>query len=69
VQGAWPSSDPRAAIIWEAFKPESEPRRTVREEEVAPVAPTRRRAPRRTEAPAEQSNQPSDFLQDQGGIY
>jgi penicillin-binding protein 1A len=55
VQGAWPTDDPRAAVIWEAFKPESEPRRTLREEEVqtAAVQPTRRRAaPRRAARPA-----------------
>jgi len=28
VYGAWPTSEPKAAVIWEAFKPESEPRRT-----------------------------------------
>ncbi len=28
VFGAWPTDDPKAAVIWEAFKPESEPRRT-----------------------------------------
>ena len=27
VFGEWPTSDPKAAVIWEAFKPESEPRR------------------------------------------
>src|SRR3546814_1384476 len=31
VYGSWPGSDPKAAIIWEAFKPESEPKRTIRE--------------------------------------
>ena len=30
VYGAWPTSEPKAAVIWEAFKPESEPRRTIR---------------------------------------
>src|SRR3546814_1883104 len=33
VYGAWPGTDPKASIIWEAFKPESEPRRTIRSEE------------------------------------
>jgi len=30
VFGAWPTSDPKADVIWEAFKPESEPRRNAR---------------------------------------
>jgi len=61
VYGAWPTSEPKAAVIWEAFKPESEPRRTIRKEEAeeqAKVAATRTRA--RTD---------SEFLSDQGGIY
>jgi penicillin-binding protein 1A len=59
VQGSWPSDDPRAAVIWEAFKPESEPRRTLGSEEVQTAAaapqPRRRRsssAPRRSATPA-----------------
>jgi penicillin-binding protein 1A len=36
VFGAFPTSaDPKAAVIWEAFKPESEPKRTARRYEVA----------------------------------
>src|SRR3546814_279803 len=30
VYGAWPTDEPKAAVIWEAFKPETEPRRTIR---------------------------------------
>jgi penicillin-binding protein 1A len=64
VYGVWPDDkDPKAAVIWEAFKPESEPRRSLRGDEgpavlkkVAPQAQT-------------QSRQDSDFLQRQGGIY
>ena len=65
VYGAWPSSEPKAAVIWEAFKPESEPRRTIRKEEAeeqAKVAESR--AARRTRQRTD-----SDFLSDQGGIY
>ena len=29
VFGVWPSNAPKAAVIWEAFKPETEPRRIV----------------------------------------
>ena len=34
VFGAWPTDDPKAAVIWEAFKPESEPRRSLRRDEL-----------------------------------
>lgn len=62
--GVWPPNDPRAAVIWEAFKPESEPRRTSGREEIDPNARARARAvaPR-----ADQRD--SDFLQREGGIY
>lgn len=66
VYGSWPGSDPKAAIIWEAFKPESEPRRTIREEEIKPSAPAKR-----PDAPVEQGKtrrSDSDFLEDRGGI-
>jgi penicillin-binding protein 1A len=61
VYGAWPTSDPKAAVIWEAFKPESEPRRSIRRDEIA-----RRPAPRADAGPARPRE---DFLQRQGGIY
>jgi penicillin-binding protein 1A len=59
--GIWPGDDPRAAVIWEAFKPESEPRRTATREELA-AAPAQAAAPRA-------DRRDSDFLQSQGGIY
>jgi penicillin-binding protein 1A len=62
--GVWPGTDPRAAVIWEAFKPESEPRRTATREEMARVAP--RRAPA---AASRADSRDSDFLQSEGGIY
>lgn len=66
VFGTWPStSDPKAAVIWEAFKPETEPRRSIRREQIAEreaaTAPVRQAAVRREED--------SDFLQREGGIY
>jgi penicillin-binding protein 1A len=64
VFGAWPTDDPKAAVIWEAFKPESEPRRTIRRDEVpAPIAKavTKKAGP--------QDRRDSDFLQNTGGIY
>ena len=63
VFGTWPDpDDPRAAVIWEAFKPESEPRRARRRGDAA--------APAATAAPtAAPSPRDSDFLQREGGIY
>lgn len=60
VYGAWPTgADPRAGIIWEAFKPESEPRRLYRPRDEATFTPAPT-APVRTD---------SDFLRREGGIY
>jgi len=67
VYGTFPTNDddPKAAVIWEAFKPESEPRRSIRQDELpksaGPKASGTRTAP---------TNRPdSDFLEEQGGIY
>ncbi len=62
--GMWPGADPRAAVIWEAFKPESEPRRTTGHEEIDPNA----RVQVRRAGPAVDQRD-SDFLQREGGIY
>jgi penicillin-binding protein 1A len=62
--GLWPGTDPRAAVIWEAFKPESEPRRTASREEIDRGA---RRETR--QATVRSDRRDSDFLQSQGGIY
>jgi penicillin-binding protein 1A len=66
VTGGWPSSDPLAATIWEAFRPETDQRRGRREqEEEAPEAKkVQRKVQRKAEGPAD-----SDFLQREGGIY
>ena len=69
VYGAWPPADPRAAVIWEAFKPESEPRRTVRRDDVD-LASARTRAPtRRASSATADRTRDSEFLQKEGGIY
>jgi len=62
VYGAWPTADPKSAVIWEAFKPESEPRRTIRKEEIAKPRPE-------AGAPRRQGPRDTDFLQREGGIY
>ncbi len=60
--GGWPSSDPKSAIIWEAFKPESEPRRSIRTEEVEERDKGAAQGPARTDTP-------KDFATEQGGVY
>lgn len=70
VFGAWPPvGDPKAAVIWEAFKPESEPRRSIRREEVARARTAEERSGRSVRAAAERAPSDSEFLQSQGGIY
>ena len=69
VYGGWPGDDPKAAVIWEAFKPDSEPRRAVARSvgaDPAVVARPREAAPQAN--PAKRQSD-SDFLQRQGGIY
>ena len=63
VFGAWPTDDPKAAVIWEAFKPESEPRRSLRREELLgtgegtpPAAAAKPRVRRPAAAAAASSN-------------
>ena len=72
VFGAWPGTDPKAAVIWEVFKPESEARRAT----ARAAAPTpEERAQQAAEAAAARAQQrqdrprDSDFLQREGGIY
>jgi penicillin-binding protein 1A len=62
VSGGWPSDDPKAGIIWEAFKPEAEVRRGRREEEEE-VKKVEKKAERK------KSTGDDEFLQREGGIY
>ena len=73
VFGAWPTDDPKAPVIWEAFKPESEPRRVIHRDMTAPdpaaaAAAAAAKARAASEAQKE-TRKDSDFLQRQGGIY
>jgi penicillin-binding protein 1A len=68
VFGAWPTDEPKAAVIWEAFKPESEPRRSIRRDEMANRPPEKVVRKVRVQRPQAQQRD-SDFLQNQGGIY
>jgi penicillin-binding protein 1A len=67
VYGAWPADDPKAAVIWEAFKPETEPRRTIRREEIVIRKGLPAEGADGGGAGRRQSD--SDFLQQEGGIY
>ena len=61
VFGAWPTTDPKAGVIWEAFKPASEPRRSIRRAGDTIGLPAAPKAVVR--------NRDSEFLQKEGGIY
>lgn len=67
VYGQWPSDDPKAAVIWEAFKPESEPRRTIRQEEIEDRKPQARATAATTTKPKARTD--SDVIEDRGGIF
>tara|TARA_R110000782_G_scaffold78293_5_gene156080 strand:+ start:72192 stop:74738 length:2547 start_codon:yes stop_codon:yes gene_type:complete len=64
VYGAWPTDDPKPAVIWEAFKPATEPRRTIRKDEMEAQEQAAQQ-----KAAGGATNRDSDFLQRQGGIY
>ncbi|HEU4968233.1 PBP1A family penicillin-binding protein [Sphingomonas sp.] len=67
VFGTFPSlTEPKPAVIWEAFKPESEPRRTIRREEIA-ARPKEKLLP--PDVPVRQGPRDSEFLEREGGIY
>lgn len=68
VYGAWPSSDPKASVIWEAFKPESEPRRSIRRDEL-PKLKTETKTETKRQAGGNEQPRDSEFLQREGGIY
>ena len=64
VFGTFPTdSDPKPAVIWEAFKPQSEARRARR------AAPTTAPSSRPSASATGSTASDSDFLQRQGGIY
>ena len=66
VYGTFPDdNDPKAAVIWEAFKPESEPRRSIRRDELPKAAAAPKAAVKA--GPARRPD--TDFLEKQGGIY
>ncbi|RGP40681.1 Penicillin-binding protein 1A [Altererythrobacter insulae] len=66
-----PSDDARAAVIWEAFKPDTEPPRVTRQDQIADLREELLALIRRgTNGGSSSSDgQPSDFVEEQGGIY
>lgn len=68
-------SDPKAAVIWEAFKPDTEPPRITRADEVEKkraeiIALIRRGRSAVTAAPKQQDEASEEgFVEEQGGIY
>lgn len=68
VFGTWPTDEPKAAVIWEAFKPEMEPRRAARARAEAERAVITDPA-KQDAAPRRATQSDSDFLQREGGIY
>ncbi|MDD3799743.1 MAG: penicillin-binding transpeptidase domain-containing protein, partial [Novosphingobium sp.] len=75
VFDGWPSDDPKAAIIWEAFKPDTEPRRSTRQDEIDAMRQEILDLLRRgREAEAQRraggsGEQPGNFAEEQGGVY
>lgn len=77
VFGGTPGDDPKAAVIWEAFKPETEPQRETKQNQIAArrqelIEAIKRGAQalagqlpasNRAEKPAQ------DFVEEQGGVY
>jgi penicillin-binding protein 1A len=74
VMGVEPSNDPKAAIIWEAFKPDTEPKRYTAQDEFtrkrdALVAEIRAARADRIAASRPRAEEPADFVEEQGGLY
>ncbi|MCB2050545.1 MAG: transglycosylase domain-containing protein [Novosphingobium sp.] len=73
----WPGSDPKAAVIWEAFKPDTEPERSTRQDELDAMRQEiinllRSRGDGSGQgagAGGRAADQPGDFAEEQGGIY
>ena len=74
VFDAWPSDDPKSAVIWEAFKPDTEPPRARRADELDAMRETilaqlRRQTKRARDAVQTSNETPENFAEEQGGIY
>ncbi|CCA93042.1 penicillin-binding protein 1A [Novosphingobium sp. PP1Y] len=73
VMGVEPTNEPKASVIWEAFKPDTEPRQYTAEDEFtrrrdALVSEIREARQARSDAAAATS-EARDFAEEQGGVY
>jgi penicillin-binding protein 1A len=76
VFDGWPTEEPMASVIWEAFKPDTEPRRSSRQDEtdqlrdliLAQLRRSNSNARGGSDAVREEAP-PTDFAEDQGGLY
>jgi penicillin-binding protein 1A len=74
-----PGDDPKSSLIWEAFKADTEPKRTARDDAFEAKRDALIAALREGNAPAQAqgtvrrdsggSSEPTNFVEDQGGIY
>lgn len=77
VFGGWPTDEPRAAVIWDVFKPETEPKRSIRKEDMlarleamkAQLKAAKIAARNRAANAGDGARTDSEFLQEEGGIY
>jgi penicillin-binding protein 1A len=81
VFDAWPTDEPTASVIWEAFKPDTEPRRATRNDERTQLrdlilAQLRRGSSgtsgasgARAGSSSQGRQQQDDFVEEQGGLY
>lgn len=76
VFDAWPGSDPKASVIWEAFKPDTEPPRITRRDEIdskrkeiLALIKQGSRAQTQKKVTVEREEVQEDFVEEQGGIY
>ena len=67
----WPSDEPLADTIWEAFKPDTEPPRKTRQDQIAALRDELLELIRMGNGGglASSDGQPNDFVEEQGGIY
>ena len=76
VYGVEPGKDPKANVIWEAFKPDTEPARTTRADDLArqrdalfAALARGRQAHERAQQDSSRSSETRDFAEEQGGLY
>jgi len=76
VFDGWPTDEPMASVIWEAFKPDTEPRRTGRQDETDQMRELILAQLRRSNSNARGGGDeagdeppPTDFAEEQGGLY